>query len=105
MYAMAYHESGGFSSNIFRANNNLYGMKFPTARQTTAKGKNQGYAVYKNQDDSVQDLLLWMDYVNFNMNVKKSEDFVYELKSRNYFEDSVENYLKGIKNGLDKYYG
>ena len=59
--AQAKIESGHFTSPIFQENNNLFGMKLPSVRQTTAIGKNRGHAKYKTWQDSVKDYKLWQD--------------------------------------------
>lgn len=57
--AQAIIESGNFKSNIFKENNNLFGMKMPEYRKTTAIGINRGHAVYRNWRESVIDYALW----------------------------------------------
>ena len=57
--AQAIIESGNFKSNIFKENNNLFGMKMPEYRKTTAIGTNRGHAVYRNWRESVIDYALW----------------------------------------------
>lgn len=95
-------ESGNFSSRVFKTNNNYFGMKLPTKRPTTAIGaglmspEGNNYANYSSESDSVQDLLLWMDYTKFPLAVEDSNQYVTELKKRNYFGSSAEAYLKNI---------
>ena len=55
-------ETGNFTSDIFKANNNLFGMKHPSVRPTVSKGPNRGHANYKNWQDSVKDYKLWQDF-------------------------------------------
>ena len=57
--AQAIIESGNFKSNIFKENNNLFGMKMPEYRKTTAIGINRGHAVYSSCRESVIDYALW----------------------------------------------
>jgi flagellum-specific peptidoglycan hydrolase FlgJ len=57
--AQAIIESGNFKSNIFKENNNLFGMKMPAYRKTTAIGINRGHAVYSSWRESVIDYALW----------------------------------------------
>ncbi|MCH9735998.1 MAG: glucosaminidase domain-containing protein [Actinomycetia bacterium] len=56
--AQAQLESGNFSSNIFKENHNLFGMKLPSRRPTMAIGENRGFAVYPSWMDSVVDYFL-----------------------------------------------
>lgn len=64
--AQAKIESGHFTSPIFKENNNLFGMKLPGQRQTTAIGKNRGHAKYKSWQDSVKDYKLWQDQLGWS---------------------------------------
>lgn len=59
--AQATWESGHFGSDIFKENNNLFGMKKPAVRKTLATGENRGHATYKNWVDSVKDYKLFQD--------------------------------------------
>ena len=58
VYAQARLESGNFTSEIFKENNNLFGMKVAERRPTTAIGVNRGHAVYKSWRESVIDYAL-----------------------------------------------
>lgn len=55
VYAQARLESGNFKSQIFKTNNNLFGMKVARKRPTTNKGEENGHAYYDNWKESVQD--------------------------------------------------
>jgi flagellum-specific peptidoglycan hydrolase FlgJ len=59
--AQAVLESGNFSSKVAKQNNNLFGMKMPKVRETTAVGQRYGYARYYNWKDSVKDYKLWQE--------------------------------------------
>jgi flagellum-specific peptidoglycan hydrolase FlgJ len=54
-------ESGNYSSKVAKQNNNLFGMRMPKVRQTTAIGQRYGYARYYNWKDSVKDYKLWQE--------------------------------------------
>ena len=58
LYAQAYHETGGFTSPVFKKNNNLFGMRQPSKRKTLATGSNLKHATFKNHFDSIQDYFL-----------------------------------------------
>lgn len=70
--AQAILESGTFTSNIFKTKNNMFGMKVPGRRQTTAINK-KGYAAYLSWIDCVKDYKLYQDYVTKNKNVSRSK--------------------------------
>lgn len=99
--AQAVHETGGFESRIFREQNNLFGMKKPVTRRFVgSKNSDNPYMKYDSQRQAVEDLFLWMDSVNFPYSVSGSAQYVAELKKRNYFEDSIQTYLKGVNSAL-----
>ena len=85
-------ESNNYTSTIFKANNNLFGMKEARIRPTTNKGTNLGHAVFDNWKDSV------LDYAFFQaayMKEIKTEDEYYKYLGANYAEDT--NYVKKVK--------
>lgn len=69
--AQAILESGTFTSNIFKTKNNMFGMKVPGRRETTAINK-KGYAAYTSWMDCVKDYKLYQDYVTKNKSVSRS---------------------------------
>jgi flagellum-specific peptidoglycan hydrolase FlgJ len=93
----AYHETGGFTSDIFKENKNLFGMKEST--RSYDHGVNRGHAVYYNYDDSIRDILAYMaarkgGLKSFVLTVPL---YAQRLKDLSYYEDSVANYTKGLK--------
>lgn len=89
--AQAKLETGYFSSNIFRENNNLFGMKRPRVRPTYAVGENRGHAVFEHWQDSVKDYRLYSHlYMDFD-----SEWQYYNYLARVYAEDP--NYVNKVK--------
>ena len=64
VFAQAMIESGELTSKLFRTANNMFGMKFPSVRETTAKGKtNGGYSKYEDWNFGVYDYFLWQDHM------------------------------------------
>jgi uncharacterized FlgJ-related protein len=57
--AQAKLESANFTSNIFKENNNLFGMKEAKVRISTNKGTNRGHAKYDNWKECVLDYALY----------------------------------------------
>jgi hypothetical protein len=88
--AQAIIESGNFKSNIFKENNNLFGMKMPEYRKTTAIGTNRGHAVYRNWRESVIDYALWQ-----GKRARYSTTNQYLRRLRSYAADP--NYISKIK--------
>ena len=61
--AQAKIETAHFTSKIFKENNNLFGMKLPRQRSTTAIGEQYNHAEYTSWRQSVIDYKLWQDKV------------------------------------------
>ncbi len=90
-YLQARLEAGkGFNSNIARENNNIFGMKLPHVRETTATGENRGHATYKSLKDSIKDYFLRQDYFNISAN------------KETYYQETVNSGYAGDPDYLDK---
>lgn len=55
-------ETGNLSSFLCRENKNLFGMKYPRQRETTALGENLGHAFYESYAACVADYAIWQQY-------------------------------------------
>jgi uncharacterized FlgJ-related protein len=87
-----------FRSDIFNENNNLFGMKEPRVRMTTAVGTNRGHAIYEHWTCSVRDYKYWYEYMTRN---RSYENYYHFLSSIGYAEDPQYIFkLKIIKEGL-----
>lgn len=86
-------ESGHFKSKLFKQGNNIFGMRKPKRRNTTALDKTvQGYATYKSWVYSVIDYKLWQEKREVKGN------YYDYLKKRGYASNpSYFKLLKGIK--------
>lgn len=95
VYAQALIESGYFSSEVFKCNNNLFGMKHPQLRKTLSMGKSKsGYASYLNWKLSVYDYKLWQSFTLRNKNIKSEIEYL-NLIGRIYAED--DRYTKKLR--------
>ena len=95
MVAQARIETGWYKSKIFIHNNNLFGMKLPERRLTTAIGSDRGHAQYISWQQSVADYKLWQSKVLIK---NKSRRKYLSYIGRTYAEDS--NYINLIKKQL-----
>lgn len=93
-------ETGNFNSKVFHENNNLFGMKLPSSRITTAIGDNLNHAKYSTWQESVIDYAI---YQSTYLRNTTREQYIEYLRL-NYAQD--ENYIqklisisKLIKNG------
>lgn len=95
VYAQAILETGSFSSNIFKENNNLFGMKTPRVRPTTAIGTHRGHAKYKSWQDSVRDYALWQEYYKSKgYDITKYDIFLKKFNSKPSYINRVKYIVK-----------
>jgi flagellum-specific peptidoglycan hydrolase FlgJ len=73
VYAQAILESGNLKSNLVKRNNNIFGMRKPLYRETTAYAKVRGYAAYSHWTCSITDYKLYQDYVFKHRILNRSE--------------------------------
>jgi len=90
--AQAKIETGHFTSKVFRENHNLFGMKLPRQRSTTAIGEQYNHAEYTSWRQSVVDYKLWQDKV---LTKVKGRRAYLRYLHKNYAENK--QYVKLIK--------
>jgi hypothetical protein len=120
--AVSKMETAGWNSKLFTNSLNLWGMKKPKVRPTTAQGKTFGitgretisklfpniteaaniatgqseWAKYDSIEDAVKDIILWMDYTKFPKGPLSLRNHIEEMKKRSYFQEDVDYYLKAV---------
>lgn len=102
--AQAAFETGNFTSLIWKENNNLFGMKEPQVRDTTATGTNRNHATYNDIEDSLEDFILYYQYFEYPEGFETIEDYVKALKEKGYFEAPFGQYLQGVQYYYKLYY-
>jgi hypothetical protein len=90
-------ETGHWKSQVFKENNNLFGMKQATIRINTAKGTNLNHAYYDDWYQSVYDYAFYS--CRYLSNIDTEEEY-YLYLGQNYAEDS--NYINSLKNVINK---
>lgn len=113
--AQTRHETGNYTSNVFKLNNNLFGMKFvnqPLAVAGSSAPSSEGktpYAKYKSAADSVKDAVeryykITRKGVTFEQlkNVSDPLEFATKLKTRGYYGATINVYANGLKNALTR---
>ena len=95
--AQAKLESSTFSSNIFRYNHNLFGMKEAKQRITTAVGTSRNHAYYADWIESVYDYAFYQ--ASYLGDIKTEEEYFRYLGHR-YAQDP--NYVSKLKNMIEK---
>lgn len=103
--AQAAHETGNFTSKIFKENNNLFGMKLPKVRKTFATGEKYGHATFDNLADSVKDFKIYYKNFKYLPVYNTINSYVLALVKRNYFEAKAEEYEKGVNYFYNLYFG
>ena len=84
--AQARLETGNFSSVLCREHNNLFGMKMPSVRQTSAvSSTDNGYAIYESWYDCVIDMALFQEW--YRTRGRDMKDYTGFLRSIGYAED------------------
>lgn len=100
--AVSAHETGGWTSRIYRENHNLFGMRLPSAN-TTAIGAKHGHAVFRSDLDSAKDLVMYFDRLKWKqINFSDSDSLVDEMKRKKYFEAPLDLYKNAVKKWLVK---
>lgn len=93
--AQARLETGNFTSKIFRENKNMFGMKLPRLRKTTAIGEQNSHAKYTSWVQSLVDYKLWQSDVLKKANTKRK---YLSYLSENYAQDK--KYIHKLKQML-----
>ena len=74
----------------------------PTTRKKGGIYESANYAYYKDLEGSVMDLAQWFKYNRISQAIKGTAKYVSEIKKKGYFEDTEENYLKGVTAALGR---
>ena len=90
--AQAKLETGHFKSEVFKMNNNLFGMRHPLQRVTLSRGSNLNHAVYNSWQHSLMDYAMWY---NKYCSKYQTKDEVYNYLQRVY--STNKNYIKILK--------
>lgn len=77
-------ETNNYTSNIFKQNHNIFGMRKATSRITTNKGVQFEHAFYNNYYESILDVCLWQTAYARNL----SKEQYLQVLSEIYAEDS-----------------
>lgn len=86
-------ETGNFTSDIFKENHNLFGMKVAEKRPTSAIGENRNHALYRNWKDSVIDYALFQSFIIAKLKDNNNEAYREYIQK---FYSETSDYLKRI---------
>jgi hypothetical protein len=93
VWAQSALETGNWKSSVFKFNHNLFGMKKPRLRATTAMGSLHGHAKYSGWLESVADFKLWQDHFKIDSTTTEAE--YYALLKKIYCP--MPTYVKVVK--------
>ena len=101
VFAQAVLESGQFTSKLFKSANNLFGMKIPTKRESSANGKTKsGYSSYEDWNFSVYDYSLWQNFMLKNKSDLTKKEYL-ALLGKVYAEDK--RYVSSLKRVIEQH--
>lgn len=99
--AVSRHETGDFTSPLFRNANNMFGMMQPKIRATTSIGTYRAsegdFARFRNLSDSAKDLVLYLRARQYPRDFETVDKLVEFMKSKGYFQDNIDRYKNGVK--------
>lgn len=99
VFAQAVLETGNFTSDVFKENNNLFGMKLPASRPTTAIKANKGHAVYQNWRECLIDYAIWQSIYARNLS---EEEYFNKLRAIYAQDIQYIEKVNKIKNNVTK---
>lgn len=101
--AQARHESGNYTSPLYRRNNNMFGMRHARgSRAATQLGyevETDKYRVYRSSRESIRDMIDWLQNQNFPVfpdTVKGALDYAAELRRRGFYTAPLGEYEKNL---------
>lgn len=101
LFAQTWHETGDFKSEVFKDNNNLFGMRHPSIRPTRSQGSRHAHAIFKNHYDSVYDYFLRQK--NFNIPNVEDSSYIINTVASGYAEDpAYSTKWLNVKNTIKK---
>jgi len=97
--AQARHETGNYTSPVFRKYNNCFGMRPAVIRDTTRleQVSPSNYAIYASVESSVKDLGLWFKARNVGKAFTTVYSYASALKNKGYFEAELNEYINGME--------
>lgn len=105
--AQSGHETAYWTSNVFKQNNNGFGMKMPSQRNSpyilgpgTQPPAGEGptpYAKFASIENSTRDLVHWLNYHHINWNaIHTPGEYVSFLRSKNFFYGNEGAYINNV---------
>ena len=96
--AQAILETGNFTSDIFKENHNLFGMKVAGSRPTSAIGTNRNHAQYRNWKESVMDYALFQSFIIAKLPSNNKQEYRTYIQK---FYSTTSDYLVRIDRAIN----
>jgi flagellum-specific peptidoglycan hydrolase FlgJ len=95
-------ETAWWTSNVYKRNNNLFGMREAHYRTRDQEGDTDGdgFANYVDESQSVRDHRLWLEENDMYKNFSTPAAYVKSLKAHGYFEEPASSYTAGLTSFL-----
>lgn len=91
------HETGRWKSDLATKYFNIFGMKSGGGGQNIQSGEVKGFATYTDYENSLRDLDAWLMAKGFNKGEDLGiENYLQWIKSKKYFEDTLQNYKTSV---------
>jgi hypothetical protein len=101
--AQAMHETGMFKDNKYTVGCNAFGMKYPEKRETFATGQApNGYAIFDSVDDSVKDLIMWLEYNGLPVEYITTDEFAQQIRDKGYYTAPFVTYASALRKHYKK---
>lgn len=98
--AQAQLESANFTSNVYKVDNNMFGMKVNSREYETPgiPSPEDGipYAHYRNDFDSLRDFIAYLKQTSFPTSVSGTEEYAAEMKKRYKYGPTAMNYADNL---------
>ena len=94
--AQAAFETANFTSQVYKENNNLFGMKDASQRPNKQNGLKNGYGYYNDIYESLKDFALYYKYYKYSVVYESLKDYVTSLKKNGYFTATEKEYYNGV---------
>ena len=100
--AMSVHETGNFTSPVYKGGSNLFGMREAKIRPRLELGTYQGHAKYFGVNMSCFDMVCYIRYKGLQP-TDSINSWVTALANAAYFTAPVMQYQQGVINGFGRY--
>lgn len=111
MVAQAAHETGNFTSNVYRNNLNAFGYKrfarspYQKKQDGFRSPEGNNYASYADIADSSREVADWLGRRKADFRVVKNpNDYAAALKKHSFFTDNLSNYMTALNRHYNSFY-